>query len=324
MLLAAFRAGAAGIGGAVRPPHCRRSTDTRAWRTRTGSPGRGARPGSAQRPRVPGRRRAMGPGRRGGHGGAAAGGNARISVGRGVPEGGPFASTVGRPPDGVRRRAGRGDRSSARAHALVARPPVPGRPARRVEAGTLDAVWLRPPTSGRAPPRRGSRSACTSRSSPRRRSPTTIGRSCQHLGPGDIVAVVRSRESVAWANNDLGPRGRRCGSPGTGEPPTRSSWPVRSRPWPTSSRRRGMRSNGGLRSGSPRASTWEPMTSSWPGARRPPRGGHRRVARPADPGRALRAAVRQVFPRNAAPVRNRLLRRIQHRGVHCSGRGTLI
>ena len=119
--------------------------------------GRGARARLGAGPRVPGRRRAMGPGRWGGRGGAAAGGDARLPVGHGVPEGPAVRLHIGRPPDGVRRRARRGDRSSARTHALVARSSLRDRVARGVVRNARrgpDAVRRR---RRKAPPRRGSR-----------------------------------------------------------------------------------------------------------------------------------------------------------------------
>ena len=91
------------------------------------------------------------------YGGAAAGGNARLPVGHGVPEGPAVRLHVGRPPDGVRRRARRGDRPSARAHALVARSPLPDGVARRVVRDARCGADPVRRTSSRAPPRRGSR-----------------------------------------------------------------------------------------------------------------------------------------------------------------------
>ena len=226
---------------------------------------RGARARVGARPRVPGRGRAMGPGGSGGRGGAAAGGHARFPVGRRVPEGPAVrlhereaasqGSTSSSPP---RSLAGSGSSLSWR--------DLPCRTASRaVSYGTLDAVLTPSADVGAGHPHVGDRAQPASRARRRRGvSPATNGRCCSVWGRATSWSWCARGRASPGRTAICEPRARRCGSPRTGGRPTRSSWPARSRPWPTSSRRRGVRSNGGVRSGSPRASTREPTTSSWP------------------------------------------------------------
>ena len=62
--------------------------------------------------------------------------------------------------------------SGSRSRGATSRAGPPSAPCRK---GRSTRSSLRPPTCGRAPPRRGSRSACTSGSSPRRRTRTSRG-----------------------------------------------------------------------------------------------------------------------------------------------------
>ena len=62
--------------------------------------------------------------------------------------------------------------SGSRSRGATSRAGPPSAPCRK---GSSTRSSLRPPTWGRAPPRRGSRSACTSGSSPRRRTRTSRG-----------------------------------------------------------------------------------------------------------------------------------------------------
>ena len=203
----------------------------------------------------------------GGRGGAAAGRNARLPVGRRVPEGPAVRLHGGGPPDGVRRRARRGDRSSARAHALVARSPLPDGAPRGVERDARrgpDPVRRgragHPHVGDRAEPAPRPRRLEASR--PRRTAAAAASGAGRRRGRGALAGERRLGERRPARHGGGGAVHRRPAGRLRGR-----SWPGRSRPWPTSSRRRGVRSNGGVRSGSPRASTREPTTSSWPRGR---------------------------------------------------------
>ena len=233
MLLAAFRAGAvdrrAVAAGARGVGRLRGSGEHVPVRGR-----RGARLRLGRGARVPGRRGPMGARSARGRGGAVARGHPRrICPSR-------RAARVARTP--TRWAAGsRGSTSSSPRRSLAgsgsrSRGATSRAGPRSVTWRTARSTpsWSRPPTWPRGHRRRASRSACTSRSSPRGRRRTIRARRCS-IGWDRTTwwpSSARRRRSrgrtTPWAERE-----RRCGSRPTDARHTTRSRPERSRSWPT-------------------------------------------------------------------------------------------
>ena len=146
--------------------------------------------------------RAMGHGGRGGRGGAAPGGDARLPVRHACRKGRPFAYTAG----------GRVTGFDVELAAAVARRlgltlswrDLPCRTAMRaVSSGTLDAVLTPTAEVEQGTPASGIALSLRLALVTSKQLAHDGGPVLQRLGPGDVVAVVRSRENVAWANDEL-------------------------------------------------------------------------------------------------------------------------
>ncbi len=196
---------------------------------------------------------------------------------------------------------------------------------RAVSSGTLDAVLTSSADVGQGTPTSGIALSLHLALVASRRLARDERPLLQRLGPGDVVAVVRSRESLAWANGDLRATGaevrftsdRRTAYEDLVAGSVTAVADVEPEAWRAIERRRSLRVAQSIDAGA-----HDVFVATGPDARLV-------AAIDASLARLIRsgrycAAVREVFPRDPAPVRNRLLMRIQHREVHCSGRGTLI